>query len=236
MCREVNYTFTSNYDAERYCYGPPSRYQVQREWWTKDRSTGLDHPDLLPHVLVEKRAWEHTFDNSAMLMYFRGGDILQVNAHSGYSQAPCSLFLESWNFIKPQRAMLVYDQRTAINPCVQVMEKHIPAHQRVEPPCDGAGCHMTLIGRAPYVVVSGASTIADNSLKLFPGNKRVVFRYFCHREPHNTDNSMQICVNGSNQGLVPWSYTDATRNQMLNIPSNVVLGGLNARYVKSYAG
>lgn len=155
MCREVNYTTAEFKDATNHCGGSGTQYRLQQGWWSKESSTGLEQPALLPQVVVEKRAWEHTFDKSTMLMYFRGGDILRVNPHPKYSQAPCSLFLESWNLIAPERAMLIYDQNDTINSCVQVVEQHIPAYRRIQPPCDGAGCHMTVIGRAPYVVVSG---------------------------------------------------------------------------------
>jgi hypothetical protein len=234
ICREVNYTFNKIDDVISHCHGPASGYRVQQAWWIKNSSTGLEQPDLLPQVVVEKRAWEHTFDSSTMVMYFRGGDILRADRYHGYSQAPCSLFLESWNLIAPNHVMLVYDQHDVINPCVQVVEQHIPAHRRIQPPCEGVGCHMSLLGRAPYVVVSGVSTFADNAFLLFPETKRVVFKYFCDKKPQIIGDSLDICVNGSTHGLTPWNYTDTTRKQMLDIGSSVVLGGFNASYVKEW--
>ncbi len=224
MCREVNYTSAGLKDTFDHCGGSGAPYRLQQGWGIKESSTGLEQPALLPHVVVEKRAWEHTFDNSTMLMYFRGGDILRPNPHALYSQAPCSLFLESWNLIAPERAMLIYDRHAAINPCVQVVEQHIPASRRIQPPCNGAGCHMTLIGRSPYVVVSGVSSFADYSFLLFPERERVVFKYFCNEKPRVDGNTLHLCVNGSTQGFVPWNYTDSTRDLMLNTSSRVVLG------------
>lgn len=234
MCHEVNYTSAEFKDATNRCGGSGTQYRLQQGWWTKESSTGLEQLALLPQMVVEKRAWEHTFDKSTMLMYFRGGDILHVNPHPKYSQAPCSLFLESWNLIAPERAMLIYDRNDTINPCVRVVERHIPAYRRIQPPCDGAGCHMTLIGRAPYVVVSGVSTFASNSFLLFPEQKRVVFKYFCNEEPRVDGNTLHLCVNGSTQGFIPWNYTDSTRDLMLNISSGVVLGVFNASYFKEH--
>jgi len=224
MCREVNYFSPEYKDASKHCGGSDTQYRLHQEWWTKGSSTGLEQPALLPHVVVEKRAWEHTFDNSTMLMFFRGGDILLPDRHSKYHQAPCSLFLESWNLIAPERAMLIYDRNDTINPCVQVVEQHIPASRRIQPPCNGAGCHMTLIGRAPYVVVSGVSSFADYSFLLFPERDKVVFKYFCDKKPRLDGNTLHLCVNGSTQGFVPWNYTDSTRDLMLNTSSRVVLG------------
>jgi hypothetical protein len=234
ICRRVNYLGKGFDDAVRMCRGSGLRYRVQQDWWTKDGRTGLEQPALLPYVMVEKRAWDYIFDSCTMVMYFRGGDILRINPHPKYSQAPCSLFLESWKLIAPKHAMLVYERNDTINPCVEVMEQHIPANQRLQPPCDGAGCHMSLLGRAPYVVVSGTSTFAANSFLLFPEAKRVVFEYFCNTEPHQIGSSLHVCVNGSTHGLIPWNYTDTTRKQMLDIRSSVVLGGFNASYVKEH--
>ena len=80
MCREVNYTSAGFKDTSNHCGGSGAQYRLQQGWWTKKSSTGLEQPALLPHVVVEKRAWEHTFDNSTMLMYFRGGDILRAQS------------------------------------------------------------------------------------------------------------------------------------------------------------
>lgn len=245
LCRELNYTGIELKDVLDSCHRSGPAYRVQQSWEststtggsmaTTAATGGLKQPTLLPYVSVEKRAWEFAFDNSTMLMFFRGGDILQVNTNARYSQGPCSLFLEAWNLLTPKHAMLIYDRHAAVNPCVEVMEKHIPAQQRIEPPCDGVGCHMTLIGRAPYVVVSGTSTFATYSFSLFPETTRLVFQYFCDHKPRIEGSSLHVCANGSTQGLVPWNYTDTTKQLMLDLPSRIVLGDYNASSLKNYA-
>jgi len=137
-------------------------------------------------------------------MYFRGGDILIEDAHAHYSQGPCFLFLESWKAASVPRAMLVYDPNAAINPCVEVVRETIGNASIVATPCDSAECHMMIVGRAKYVVISGETTFATGGFDLFPGRRRIIFRYFCNKQvPHVSQWGLEVCVDGGSEGLVP---------------------------------
>lgn len=81
-------------------------------------------------------------------MYFRGGDILRENAHELYSQAPCSLFFEAFNFVNATRYMLVFDPKEKFNPCIDVVRSTIPESTLVSTPCDSIGCHIYDFTRA----------------------------------------------------------------------------------------
>lgn len=237
-CREVHYTWGFHNEATRNC-SPQPMYELVHSWSTADDAgEGInsvpDLPALLPQTFIEIDAWKYIFDLNTMVMYFRGGDILQINAHSGYSQAPCSLFIESWKFVGPERVMLVYDNLTTIHPCISVVRGHIPSQKLVEAPCQSAGCHMALVGRAPYVVISGVTTFASAATSLFPRQRRVTFEYFCGSDPQNRGNTLAICVKGSNTGLVPWNYTKETEKIMYETKSEIVLGRYDKEKVQAF--
>ena len=197
---------------------------------------GSSSPGLLANVFAEHAFWKHQITTmGTMVMYFRGGDILMKDASPAYSQGPCSLFLESWKAANVSRAVLVYDHNDPINPCVEVVREAIGNTNIVPTPCDSAGCHMMMVGRARYVVVSGFTTFARAGFDLFPGRQRIIFRYFCNkRVPHVSQWGLEICVDGESDGLVPWSYTDETRHTMIKLPSRVVLGDMNASTFQQY--
>ncbi|EWM27684.1 hypothetical protein Naga_100104g24 [Nannochloropsis gaditana] len=146
-------------------------------------------------------------------MYFRGGDILRENAHELYSQAPCSLLFEAFNFVNATRYMLVFDPKEKFNPCIDVVRSKIPESTSVSTPCHSIGCHMTLLGRASYVVVSGFTTFAP-------------------REYGNA--TIKICVAGNTSAFKPWSYTETTKIQMLTTRSEPVLDKYNVTSIRVF--
>jgi hypothetical protein len=94
---------------------------------------------------------------------------------------------------------------------------------------------MMTVGRARYVVVSGSTTFAQAGFELFPGRRRVIFRYFCGKQaPHESQVGLEVCVDGGSEGLVPWSYTNETRSIMMQRPSQALLGHMNASSFQQY--
>jgi len=200
-----------------------------------DSAYGPSSPALLANTFIDHAFWSHqvmTLDT--MAMYFRGGDILRENTNPYYFQGPCSLFTESWNAANVSRATLVYDPTAAIHPCVEVVRRAIGNASIVSTPCDSAGCHMMTIGQARYVVVSGTTTFANAGFQLFPGRRRIIFRYFCKREPHESPVGLEVCVDGESKVFKPWRYTNETRHAMLNLSSQVVLGNMTASSFRQY--
>jgi len=197
---------------------------------------GSSSPALLANVFADHTFWKQNVATlDTMAMYFRGGDVLREHAHAGYSQGPCSLFLESWYAAKVSRAVLVYDPNAAIHPCVEVIRGAIGNSSIVPTPCDSVRCHMMTLGRARYVVISGTTTFAQAGFEVFPGRRRIIFRYFCNRRlPHETQMGLEVCVDGGSEGLVPWKYTNETRSIMMKRPSQVVLGHMNASTFQQY--
>jgi hypothetical protein len=193
-------------------------------------------PSLLANVFADRAFWKNQITTlDTMVMYFRGGDVLGEKAPHYYFQGPCSLFLESWKAANVSRAVLVYDKSAAINPCVEVVRRTIGNASIVPTPCDSAECHMMLVGRARYVVVSGKTTFTTGGFDLFPGRRRIIFRYFCDKQPpHESPAGLEVCVDGKSEGLVPWSYTNETRKAMMELPSQVVFGNMNVSTFRQY--
>jgi len=229
-CQEVTYQWGGG-EVARNC-SSESLYNVSIP---VDR-IGSSSPALLANVFAEHAFWKQDIATlDTMVMYFRGGDILREYAHAGYSQGPCSLFLESWYAANVSRAVLVYDPNAVIHPCVELVRGAIGNSSIVHMSCDSARCHMMTLGRARYVVISGTTTFAQAGFALFPGRRRVIFTYFCgKRAPHESQVGLEVCVDGGSEGLVPWSYTNETRNIMMQRPSQVVLGHMNASSFQQY--
>jgi hypothetical protein len=201
-----------------------------------DRIDSPSSPSLLANVFADRTFWKNQITTlDTMVMYFRGGDVLSEKAPHYYFQGPCSLFLESWKAANVSRAVLVYDQSAAINPCVEMVRRTIGDASIIPTPCDSAECHMMMVGRARYVVVSGKTTFTTGGFDLFPGRRRIIFRYFCDKQlPRESPAGLEVCVDGKSEGLVPWSYTNETRKTMMKLPSQVVLGNMNASTFRQY--
>jgi hypothetical protein len=230
-CKEVSFKWGATAEIAKNC-SSETLYNVSIP---VDR-IGSSSPALLANVYADHAFWKQNIATlDTMAMYFRGGDILRENAHPGYSQGPCSLFLESWYAANVARAMLVYDPNAAIHPCVEVVRGAIGNSSIVLSPCGSVQCHMMTLGRARYVVVSGTTTFAQAGFELFPGRRRIIFRYFCNKRlPYETHMGLEICVDGGSEGLVPWNYTNETRSIMMKRPSQVVLGLMNASTFQQY--
>jgi hypothetical protein len=229
-CREVNYTWGGGKELLQQCSSTPL-YNVHSD--IKAHGSDLVNSALL-NVYPDRRSWNTNFEDM-MVMYFRGGDILQETAHGGYSQAPCSLFLEAFNFVNASRLMLVFDRNATLHPCIDVVRSKIPNSTFVSTPCDSIGCHMTLLGRASYLVVSGVTTFARGAQSLFPSRRRVVFEYFCTHKPREDGNStIKICAAGNTSAFKPWSYTETTKIQMLTTRSELVLGKYNMTSIRDF--
>ncbi|EWM20496.1 hypothetical protein Naga_100456g3 [Nannochloropsis gaditana] len=230
-CREVNYTwgYKNSKKLLQQCSSTPF-YHVHSD--IKAHGSDLVNSAVL-NVYPDRRSWNTSFEDM-MVMYFRGGDILQEVADSQYSQAPCSLFIEAFNFVNASRLMLVFDRNATLHPCIDVVRSKIPNSTFVSPPCDSIGCHMTLLGRASYLVVSGVTTFAKASQSLFPFRRRVVFEYFCTHEPSEYESSIKICAAGNTSAFKPWSYTETTKIQMLTTRSKLVLGKYNMTSIRDF--
>jgi len=228
-CREVNYTWGGGEELLQQCSSTPL-YHVHSD--IKAHGPDFVNSAVL-NVYPDRRSWNTSLEDM-MVMYFRGGDILREKAHGGYSQGPCSLFLEAFNFVNASRLMLVFDQNAALHPCIDVVRSKIPNSTFVSTPCDSIGCHMTLLGRASYLVVSGVTTFAKAAQSLFPSRRRVIFEYFCTHEPREYESSIEICAAGNTSAFKPWSYTETTRIQMLTTRSELVLGKYNMTSIRDF--
>jgi hypothetical protein len=132
-CQEVTYQWGGG-EVARNC-SSESLYKVSIP---VDR-IGSSSPALLANVFADHAFWKQDIATlDTMAMYFRGGDILQEHAHAGYSQGPCSLFLESWYAANVSRAVLVYDPNAAIHPCVELVRGAIGNSSIVHTFCDSA--------------------------------------------------------------------------------------------------
>jgi hypothetical protein len=232
-CREVNYTWLVGPTLMKGCSNTPD-YQIYPQ--VTDRGQDRDglSSGMILNVYTDINIWKKHAPTDLMVMYFRGGDILRPNANKGYSQAPCSLFLEAWTLVNSSSVMLVFDPKDDVNPCVDVVRKAIPAAITISTPCDGVGCHLTWIGLASYVVISGFSTFANQAISLFPNRRRVIFRYFCSDPPVISQNSISVCAAGNTTAFSPWTYTETTRSQMISTPSTLVLGNHTKQSLRHY--
>jgi hypothetical protein len=223
-CKEVTYQWNSTSVFTEHC---PPKPEFKIRQWAKE-GPPPESVSLLSNVYSERPAWQFDMTPDTMAMYFRGGDILAKASNvPDYSQGPCSLFVEAWKVTNASRILLIYDgkdKKGTINPCVDVVRETVPASQIMEAPCSSVGCHLILIGRATYVVVSGHSTFPAAAMALFPARRRVTFQYFCGAPPKVTGNAMEICIDGETKGLIPWHFTKETRQIMLERPSKVNLG------------
>lgn len=197
-CHEVEYAWESGAKLIEHCGSAPV-YRI--------------HPDITGHALdltsgtalnvfTDIGSWKVNWTDM-MVMYFRGGDILRPDAHSGYSQAPCSLFLNAFKFVNASRLMLVFDPRAALHPCIHVVRSNTSNFTIVPTPCDSVGCHLTLLARAPYLVISGVTTFASEAMSLFPRRKRVIFQYFCAHPPVDHGTTIEICAAGNTTAFRP---------------------------------
>ena len=234
VCKEAAYEWGMGKQLAKDCAASPL-YDVTHPQLPGSPSSP-SAPALIANVYQERAFWQR--DQLAiwdtLVMYFRGGDILRPRAHPGYSQGPCSLFLEAWRVSNVSKAMLVYDPESAVNPCVEVVRETIGTASLVEPPCATVSCHMMLLGQAKYVALSGVSTFATQAFALLPSSPRVLFRYFCQNLPREDEWGLTICVQGETKHFQPWTYTDDTRTKMLEMPSQAVMGQLDSSRLDAY--
>src|SRR6056297_3204009 len=92
--REVNYTWGGGKKLLQQCSSTPL-YHVHSD--IKAHGPDFVNSAFL-NVYLDRRSWNRSFQDT-MVMYFRGGDILRNKTRRGYSQAPCSLFLEAVSFV-----------------------------------------------------------------------------------------------------------------------------------------
>jgi hypothetical protein len=232
-CREVNYEWQTGQTLMKECSRTPD-YQIYPQVTDRGRNTNNLSSGMIFNVYNDINIWKTHAPTDLMVMYFRGGDILRPVVNAAYSQAPCSLFLEAWNLVNASNVMLVFDPNDDVNPCVDVVQKTIPAATMIPTPCDGVGCHLTWIGLASYVVISGVTTFANQAISLFPNRRRVIFRYFCSDPPVMSQNSISVCAAGNTTAFSPWTYTEATRSQMISTPSKLVLGSYTKQSLRHY--
>ena len=205
---------------ESYC-GNDARFSVSYPS-TLLHAKNLKHPNHSNHlnhdwIAHDRKAWAQDMDD-VLVMYFRGGDILQPKANVHYHQAPCCLFKEAYKLSNKTYVMMIYDERSMLNPCIDVMKKIIPAKKLITAPCTTAICAYNLLGRAREIVVSGVSTFVSSALDLFHGLMRTRYEYFCSSSQANSSENPErmICLTGQTKGLIPWSYTSKTKQIILS--------------------
>lgn len=231
-CREVTYEWGAVAKLVQGCSATPA-YRIHRQSTGRNDGTGV-LSDVLFNVFTDMKIWKLYPFADMMVMYFRGGDVLSPDADYRYFQGPCSLFLEAWNYVNASRLMLVFDPEADINPCVDVVRNKVPASTIIPTPCDSVGCHLTLVGLAPYLVISGFTTFANQAIALFPNRRRIIFEYFCSHPPAYDGTSTKVCAKGNTTAFSPWTYTDTTRSQMLSTPSELVLGDFTRASMHEY--